>query len=55
MISLDNYGIHEDGQNLGVLSEFDEIINRLIKIIQSNSNKELIFPDNTVDFADEDL
>ena len=38
MISLDNDGKQEDGQSLGVLGEFDEIINGLIKIIRSNTN-----------------
>ena len=55
MISLDNDGKQEDGQNLGVLSEFDEIINGLIKIIRSTPNKDLTLSDNNFDFTNEDV
>ena len=55
MISLDNDGKQEDGQNLGVLSEFDEIINGLIKIIRSTPNKDSSLFDNTFDFTNEDV
>ena len=47
--------MQDDGQNLGVLGEFDEIINGLIKIIRSTPNKNSSNSDNTFDFTNEDV